>query len=215
MGVILLCFLGALFRESVLVVPLAAFLASRGKAWLPLAAGALGVGLTHFLAHQSDGYSFARTVGQWAYNKPLPVYVHGLFIAFGPALVLSLVFWRTALAWLKEQPTLAWTLVGFLILGWVGGSDTERIVYWAMPVVYPLLGVILEKHTLPREFLFALAACQLLSHRIFWTLPDYPGPYPDLWSYQARRVVQVTGLAVHLTATALLAYWLQRTRRSE
>jgi len=200
---------GALFREAVVVGPLAAFLASRGRAWLPLVAGLVGIALTHALATQTDSYSFVRTVGQWAYNKPLPVYLHGLFIAFGPALVLPVYFSRTAAAWLKENPTQAWTLALFLVLGWVGGSDTERIVYWAMPVVYALFGVILEKHALPKGFLLALAALQLLSHRVFMTLPDFPGPYPDLWSYQASRSTQVLGLAAHVVAALGLWGWLR------
>jgi hypothetical protein len=137
------------------------------------------------------------------------VYVHGLFIAFGPALVLPLYFWRTAADWLKSQPGLAWTLAIFLVLGWVGGSDTERIVYWAMPIVYALLGVILEKHALPRSFLAVLAVLQLLSHRVFQTLPDFPGPYPELWSYQASRTTQIIYLAGHLLATSALWGWLQ------
>lgn len=200
---------GALFREAVVVVPLAAFLASRGRAWLPLLAGLAGIALTHTLAQQTDDYSFVRTVGQWAYNKPLPVYVHGLFIAFGPALILPVYFWRTAAAWLNENPIQAWTLGIFLLLGWVGGSDTERIVYWAMPVVYALFGVILETHALPKSFLLALAALQLLSHRVFMTLPDFPGPYPELWSYQASRSTQVLGLATHLAAVLGLWGWLR------
>lgn len=203
------CLLGTLFREAVVVVPLAAFLASRGRAWLPLLAGLAGIALTHALAIQSDSYSFARTVGQWAYNKPLPVYLHGLLIAFGPALVLPIYFWRTAKAWLQENPIQAWTLGGFLLLGWVGGSDTERIVYWAMPVVYALFGVILETHALPKSFLIALAALQLLSHRVFMTLPDFPGPYPELWSYQASRSTQVLGLAAHVVAVLGLWGWLR------
>ena len=211
----LLCLIGALFREAVVAVPLALFLASRGRQWLPLLGGILGIVATHVLATQTDSYSFARTVGQWAYNKPLPVYVHGLFIAFGPALVLPIYFWRTAAEWLKRQPVLAWTLAIFLVLGWVGGSDTERIVYWAMPIVYALFGAILEVHALPKGFLVVLATLQLLSHRVFQTLPDFPGPYPELWSYQASRTTQITHLAGYVLATSALWGWLQweQTRR--
>ena len=224
-GLALLCFVGALFRESVVVVPLAVAIASRGRQWPALLAGVLGVAATHALASQTDGYSFARTVGQWAYNKPLPVYLHGLFIAFGPALVLPLFFGRTALAWLKQQPVLTWMLTVFLVLGWVGGSDTERIVYWAMPIVYALFGVILEKHALPKSFYIVLIALQLLSHRVFWTLPDFPStvhsslplftpltsacPYPDLWSFQAERRIQLVALLEYLLVTFSLWLWLR------
>ncbi|WP_395094984.1 hypothetical protein [Armatimonas sp.] len=222
---VLLCFVGALFRESAVVVPLAVAIASRGRQWPALLAGVLGVAATHALASQTDGYSFARTIGQWAYNKPLPVYVHGLFIAFGPALVLPLFFWRTAWAWLKHQPVLTWMLIVFLALGWVGGSDTERIVYWAMPIFYVLFGVILEKHALPKSFYIVLVALQFLSHRIFWTLPDFPSSahsplplftpptsacqYPDLWSFQASRTVQVIALTEYLLVTLGLWLWLR------
>ncbi len=212
---VLLCFLGALFREPVVAVPLALFLVSRGRQWLPLLGGILGVVATHLLSTQTDSYSFARTVGQWAYNKPLPVYVHGLFIAFGPALVLPIYFWRKAAEWLKSQPVLAWTLAIFLVLGWVGGSDTERIVYWAMPIVYALFGAILEAHALPKSFLITLAALQLLSQRVFQTLPDFPGPYPELWSYQASRGTQLMGLLLHVFAVALLWGWLRQTKSRE
>jgi hypothetical protein len=128
------------------------------------------------------------------------------------------------LAWLKGQPVLAWVLGIFLVLGWVGGSDTERIVYWAMPVVYALVGVILEKHALPRGFLIALVALQLLSHRILWLLPDFPSTgssplpvftpptsacqYPDLWSFQAERRIQLVALLEYLFTTGGLWLWL-------
>ena len=200
---------GTLFREAVIVVPLALFLATRGRQWLPLLGGILGIVATHLLATQTDSYSFARTVGQWAYNKPLPVYVHGLFIAFGPALVLPIYFWQTAKSWLRANPTLTWALAIFLVLGWVGGSDTERIVYWAMPIVYALIGAILEVHALPKSFLIALAILQLLSHRVFQTLPDFPGLYPELWSYQASRPTQLTHLAGYILATSALWGWLR------
>ena len=224
-GLALLCFVGTLFREAIVAVPLALFLATRGRQWLPLLGGILGIVATHLLATQTDSYSFARTVGQWAYNKPLPVYVHGLFIAFGPALVLPLFFWRTARKWLKQQPVLTWILLVFLVLGWVGGSDTERIVYWAMPIFYALFGVILEKHTLPKSFCIVLVALQLLSHRAFWALPDFPSTthsplplftpltsacqYPDLWSFQASRTVQVVALVEYLLVTFSLLLWLR------
>ena len=70
-------------------------------------------------------------------------------------------------------------------LAYVGGSDTERILGWAAPVVYVLIGraieaywPVLRRHPVATA---ALAIVQLLSARVFWPVPvgyDNPQPLP-------------------------------------
>ena len=93
-----------------------------------------------------------------------------------------------------------------LALSWIGGSDTEKFMFWAMPVIYLLIGLGIQSN--PQVFqsrllVLLLAASTICSMRWFWVVPDYPNsfatPYPilsilsnhfqylDLWSFFAER----------------------------
>ncbi|MCE5241340.1 hypothetical protein LLH23_22985 [bacterium] len=246
----LLCFIsgvGVIFREIVLAAPLAALLADnplaldRGALWgvrlvrpprlaaaLPLVCGLAGIALTHALATGNGGYSFVRTVGSWIYSKSLAMYVLGWFIAFGPVLALVLYRARDVASFLGRHQALLAYLVAFAVLGWIGGTDTERILYWSMPVVYVLVGLAVQdwgtlRGSVPLVVLLGLA--QGLAQRLLWLIPDFPTdlphrlpihtppgsqvPYFDLYSVHGDKLVEVIALAQYMALTGVIVVWLR------
>lgn len=112
-------------------------------------------------------------------------------------------------------------------MAYIGGGDTERIFYWSMPVTYLLIGRAIEDNwdlLRSKTFLLVLVAGQLVSQRVFWTLPDYPSeyhtPFPiltlignqfqvlDLFSFHGNRAIEVVSLAEYVFLVVGLLCWM-------
>jgi hypothetical protein len=247
-----LSLVGALFRETVIIIPLALlcvsnpmrdglradlkrFNAQPPAQYLPLLGSIIGIGLTHLLAHESGSqhYSFVAAASYWLLNKGPLLYLHAWFLAFGPVLVVLITNLRGLGRFLAtHQYQLAYLLV-MALLGQIGGTDTERFLFWGMPVVYVLIGKAIESkgRVMASWGLVALmVAGQAVSQRLFWTIPDsigyrdqpalYPSmmplltpwsshvPFYDLFSYGSSPQVQLVSLAQYLVLTIVLAVWL-------
>ena len=246
--------IGVVFREVVLIVPLAlAFITNPipllqeitspltkqhilklvkrpyVPAIVPVVLGLAGIFLVRSLASQTNDYSFAKTAFDWAYDKPVLTYIHAYFITYGPLIIIPVYFWRRTVNLLWNNQHMLVYLVGFMVLGWIGGSDTERFLFWAMPVVYLLIGIELEenKNLFKSPWLILLlTASTICSQRLFWTVADFPNifktpvpmlsilsnkfQYLDLWSWFAARSVQAISLLEYLLLSALLLLWLKR-----
>jgi hypothetical protein len=248
-----LSFVGVVFREVVLVIPLALlFVSNPIVTWagllprltslrklreairlpplafvVPLGLGFLGLLATHLIATPLPGYSFVLTAIQWAYEKPAPTYLHAWFIAYGPIIAVALYDWRRLSSFLRDNQFMLTYLLSFAVLGWVGGSDTERILYWAMPVVYVLIGKAVEDtFDLIKAWPLAtvLILSQLVSQRVFWTLPQYPSDHPtpwpiltvpssrfqflDLFSVHAERTIEAVSLVQYMVLCALVLWYM-------
>jgi len=155
-----------------------------------LLAGMIAVISIRTVAHQTNHYRFAETAVAWMYDKPLLTYLHAWFIAFGPMIVLPLLNCNLITTFFRTHRFHLIFLVMISILGWIGGSDTERIIYYAMPIVYvQIANVLLDtmevlKHS-PILITFIILI-QCVSQRIFWYLPDYPpSPHGPIHSLPA------------------------------
>jgi hypothetical protein len=242
LGLCALSIVGVLNREVSLLVAVA--LIGVGNPLRGLAAPAwprwrdfvpLALGLATFVTikksvHQTDGYSFLTTVVDFLYNKGLGSFAHAWLLAFGPVLFIVLYDWRRAWEFLCERQDLAFyflTCVGF---GYVGGTDTERLLYWSIPVVLVLLGRAIERlrpvlSTWPA--VIVLGGGQVLSSRILWTTPDYPTQpqhtfpvlqqfgsnvqFLDLFSYHGFKIKEAASLAEYLVL-GVLVLWLMWRR---
>ena len=246
-GLIALSFVGTLFREIVMIVPIT-FLAAHQPFslvgppeerdlkvrlpplahWLPFLSGAAAFAIVHRFVHQTDGYSFLSTILEFLYGKALIGYAQGWLLAFGPVLFIILYDWRKAGAFLAEHQTFLFFLATGAWLGFFGGSDTERLLYWSMPGVYVLLGVAIERHRAvlsrwPVALTFVLG--QMMTSRILWTTPDYPTSYPhtfpvlqefgshvqflDLFSYHGFRQKELLSI-VEFTIYGVAILWTMR-----
>ncbi len=248
-----LAFTGTLFREITLLFPLAILAAHQPftretGAWrlrlpslrnfLPFAFGIAALVLVHRFARQTDNYafgelvpySFSRTVLTFLYEKPVIGYAQAWLLAYGPVLFIVLFDWRKAAAFLAEQQWLAVFLLAGAGLGFFGGTDSERLLYWSMPVVYVLLGRALENQRAvlaSRELAAVFVIGQLLTSRILWTTPDYPTapphtfpilqqfgsdvPYLDLFSYHGFRMKEFISI-VQFTFFGIGVLWWMRAR---
>lgn len=247
-------FVGVIFREVALLLPLAFLFITNpiptlqeaiqplkdgnlGKilkrpfylAIIPLLLGMGATLLVHRLASQYNDYSFIQTSLGWAYDKPAPTYLHAFFITYGPLVLVPLCFWGQTRRFLGENQHLLVFLVAVLILSWIGGSDTERFLFWAMPVIYLLIGMgISENKGVFKSPLLVLllAASTILAMRWFWVVADYPNtyktPYPilsilsnqfqylDLWSFFAERTVAIRSLVEYLGLSCVIVLWIKR-----
>lgn len=155
-------------------------------------------------------------------------YLHGILLAFGPVWALIILDWKHCLDFLKDRQYQAIYLVGLAGLAWAGGTDTERIFFWAAPVIYGLLGRAVER--LWPRLLAAfwpgalLAVSQAISQRLFWTLPDpdWSSPvdrqtYFNLYSYFAERPAALASLFGNLLVIVLIVSWfaVQSLRKRE
>jgi len=212
----------------------------KGSLLLPLATGLGLFLLIHAWAQPTQHYGFLTTALSWAWHKSPPHLLHGVGLAFGPlVLTLALLGWRQGWRRLKERQDLLVLGLGVLVLAWLGGSDTERLLYWGAPVLLMLAGLAWEDlwPQLRRRgasawlWLGAGVLAQALSQRLLWTIPDHPGReelvlplftplsstcrYLDLWSQHARPEVQVLGLFTHVAAVAGLMWWARRLLRQQ
>lgn len=246
-------FVGVLFREVSLLVPIVVLFARNPVArvdgvgetprvlrlpppvfFLPLVCGLAGWLFVRMHVTVTGDYSFVWTAQHWAYSKSPPELAHSWLLAFGPVLFLVIYDWRHAGSFLAGHQFLLVYGLGMAVCGYMGGSDTERLSYWSMPVVYVLLGRALERHrALLRCAPLAgfLAGAQLLSARAFWVIPDFPNDHParsiplftqgmgshfaflDLFTYSGARLPELISLVEYLVFGLVLFLWLGARRR--
>ena len=237
-----LTIVGVCFREIVLsialVLPFTANPIRRGalrERWrellpklIPLGAGLLTLTALRLVAARQNDYSFAWTALHYIFAKPWPAYLASWFLAFGPILWLAIFRMREGAAFLAARQHLLVYLVIFTVLADMGGSDTERFIYWMMPVVYVLIGRTLEdtRNPWPRSLLAIIAGAQLVAGRmIFWpAIPEYPNhvphawpvltpfgrsiPFDDLYTDTAPRLLTFVLLVEYLVFGAAVGIWL-------
>jgi hypothetical protein len=123
-----------------------------------------------------NAYSYLLAVVGWVYTKSVPEYVLGICIAFGPLILLVPFFYKQYKSLLWEREELLVLLILSLLLGFIGGSDTERIVFMSgFPVILLLIGISIRSifNSPQRWWLYILLVLQTISFRFFWNLPDF------------------------------------------
>ena len=188
----IVCVAGALCREVMIVVPVALLFGrypvlpggSRlGDAapgawfWLPLGATIATLAAARTLVHPRLLFSWIETAIFHLRHKPAYTWLLAWFITFGPVLALVFSDWRRAWRTLAERQELAACLAMFGVLAYVGGHDTERYLFWSMPVVYLLVAraLVARRVALSGTYLAAmLVVGQAVSARVFWAIPS-PG----------------------------------------
>ena len=249
---------GMFVRETMLLLPISALLMGnpvrlgeplltirRRVQWfllIPIAAGIAVIAVTHAVVIADTTRSFLAAARQWI-QKPPSAYVLAWFTAYGPVLALLAFDWRQVVADLRERQHLLSFLGLCAVLAFFGGSDTERFVFWAMPIVYLLIGRSFERHLsvfrgvlIGAGFLIA----QAVSERIFWPIPDPRSEtapletgaglldrvyaiadrvfvidhfHWNLWSSFGSQPFRLVRLIVYITVTALLIWALWRRSR--
>ncbi|MGO9642891.1 MAG: hypothetical protein ACLP1Y_16475 [Candidatus Acidiferrales bacterium] len=121
-------------------------------------------------------YSFLQNAVYGMYSQPLVMYLQAWLIAFGPMLFLLIFGWRESRRFLWEHQYQLVFLAGVAGLAWIGGTDTERYALFAMPIIFALVGrvIVQNARVLKSPLLIGfLAITQVISERLFWTIPDF------------------------------------------
>jgi hypothetical protein len=188
--------IGVLFRELVLLIPVA-FLFARNpqirhqshfpylrvtnfprlEQWVPLVVASTAfVWAGEFVVAADPGFSATAHLGERAFRRSLVSFTLGWFVAFGPALFVVLYDWKSAATFFSRHRALLVFTVGVAVIGWAGSLESERhAVNLASPVILLLLGLTIERHHTwfrSRALLTGLLAGQALVNRVFWTVPQ-------------------------------------------
>jgi hypothetical protein len=244
---------GVAFREAVALVPLAALFVTnplpgaapgsrrvRFSPWIvaaPLSALAV-IALLQAWATPTNEYGFVSQVVRFVGLKVPWRYPLAWFITFGPLLVLLVDDSRNVVRFcLGHQDLLAFG-AGVAILAYVAGSDTERFLFWSMPVILVLVGRSIELGTArsaTRSWWLVLIASQCVSQRLFWMTPDITsirsleqtvanesfvlltpwsgeGPFRDVLAF-ASRDVALEAIAQYSLLLIVLLVWIRIARR--
>ena len=212
--------------------------------FVPALAGVAALLIVHSVAAQTNSYGFVSAIMfRFAEKNPL-VYLLGWWNAYGPLLIIPIVAWRRSFAFLGSHQMLAAFLGACAALGWVGGQDTERYVFWAAPVVYLVVGDALPTvfAGLSKWVVVAFAAMQAVAERVGLAIPQPSTVDPellgrdrtfdhlmllspiggnvdyfDLWSFWMPRMAKAILLAEHvalLVVVAALLYWRSARARA-
>jgi hypothetical protein len=189
---------------------------------VPLAIAIVGFVGVHAVAQLTNTPS-APNAGGLIVPKSIPAYGLGWFTAFGPLLVLPLFTWRRTAAFLwQHQYMLALLLAVTLLSSFQSPAlqlqlqDTERYLFWAMPVMYVLIGRALEQ-VLPivtRPLLGMLVVSQALAERAFWAIPTPNATDPEsAFSHGTSALLLLTPLGNNVQYFDIFPAWMSQTYR--
>jgi hypothetical protein len=185
------CVLGTLCRESMILIPLTFIVAHNPFAtrpgashWrrdfaalcAPLVGSFVALAFAHAVVAPKFAYATSEGAAAMLKQKPIFTWVLAWFITFGPAVIAVICCdARRTLRFLRDRPHLLFYLGACAVLSFFGGTDTERVLFWALPVVYVLAARAAEQHRAVLTnvaLLTVLGLSQAISERVFWPIPD-------------------------------------------
>ncbi len=233
-GLCILVFLGAFVREFIPIIalgilPMRVLTYSNKSVFIDrktlkrnsiatliaILSGALGILMTHLLTVPTEsGYGFIHAVYRWIHEKSIFQWITAYFYVFGVMWIFILLFYREALKLLKKESYLIPILISGLILTYIGGGDTERFIFWFMPIFFLLIGFLIEKKWSffsKKRIWIPLLLSLVFTLRLFWAIPqafiktaDFESvpfftilgdvDYIDLWSYHGDKVLTTFNL---------------------
>ncbi len=128
-------------------------------------------------------YSYIKTLVKLFYTKTPSEFLTGVFIAFGPLLVIVPFYYKYFRNIFMANQELILLLMASVFAGYFGGGDTERILYFSgFPIVFVAMGVSIEKlyYTANRWWLFVIIGLQTFAARVYWYLPDFPNNFDNI-----------------------------------
>jgi len=161
-----------------------------------------------------NNYSYSQIVLSLFFTKSLPEYILGILIAFGPLILLLPFFYNQFKSVFLEKQELAVLLTVALIFGFIGGTDTERILCMSgFPVILLLVGISIKAlyNTSQRWWLLVLFIIQTVAYRFFWMLPDHtiksghtPVPFFGLMSSHVKYLYLYSHFSNYIIDAILL-----------
>lgn len=177
---LLLCLLatiGAACREEcLLLVPYYALLNRRPLSLLALLPGVIVFAAIRLVTPVENEYSMQSVVLENAARKfgsytELQRLLACTLTHAGLVSSILIIRWRTAWTVLRESPHLLFWIAMNLLLGVIGGCDTDRLMYYALPAELVLLTVVLADAPLPGASLLILVVGQVAISETFSSGP--------------------------------------------
>lgn len=220
---VILIGIGCLFREFVIVLPVAGLLSYRIKSKsialnsIGFVAGVIGLFSARLAVHNtfSDNslwYHFKDVTFHLLEIRPL-LFLLGAFLAFGPIILIAYLFRRQI--WNTRYRI--WLSILMLIIAYIGGTDTERYLFWMAPILiywvsksvtYPMIKAI------PTLFWLLLLVTQTINSRIWWPIPEPkactgfgfplltsfggPNPFLQLFSHHGYQINYLYTIALFM-----------------
>ena len=160
-------------------------------------------------------YSYSENILTFLYTKTLPEFILGILNAFGPLILLIPLYFKRIKSLLWERPEVLILLVMSIAFGFIGGTDTERILFMTgFPVIFILLGISIRElyYSSQRWWLYVLFLLQTISMRYYWNLPDFsipsghtPVPFFGLMSSHVKYLYLYSHWSNYLVNTIILA----------
>ena len=191
----ILTFLGMLFREFVLLLPILFVLTQypprtmlehvRARAWsdvfaslrsllLPLAGALAAVVLIRFLVEPQTSYSFWKSAMYHLWVNSPQFYLYSYFSTFGIAIIYLFLQGKFVIGYLKSRPVMLYFVGIIFIAGFIGGDNNERYLNWAFPFFFVLTvkSMIEERISLLMAVAMAVFYVVFVS-RLPWPIADY------------------------------------------
>ncbi len=167
---------------------------------------------------QLNVYSYVENVLTCVYTKTMPEYLLGIFIVLGPLVLLVPFYASQYKSLFNEQQELLILLFIALLFGYIGGTDTERIL---MMSGFPVLLIVIGKsirgiyYSSQKWWLYVLCILQMIAFRFFWSLPDHtvksghtPIPFFGLMSSHVKYFYLYSHFSNYIINTLMLAEYL-------
>jgi len=232
-GLTIVTFLGLLFREFVIVLPIIFFLTRyppvtiladvRARAWnrmvtvaLSLSPPLIGAGfaliLVRIFVEPTTSFSFWKSaLFHFWINSP-QYYLFEFFSTFGIAMVFIVLQSRFLFQFLKSQPVLLYFIGIILVFGFIGGDTNVRYLNWACPIFFVLVVKSISEEGIPRWAIIAVVAFYLVFVcRLPWPIPDYVSeavsPFPVFTYLTADfRFLDLFALHARKNVTGIIFY---------
>lgn len=193
--ILVLSIIGAAFREIVLIAPLSLLIEryywrhtanltnnNLSISWLIASAisGLWVIIATHTLVTAIGDYTFfshALYSIHRQFTNP-DIFIVAAFEIYGPVLLILLLNLRQSARIIAQYPYLVCYTLLIMILVILGGTHTDRFVFWAFLPILLMLGLLIEsyrmntRHYLTMLFWSILTITQLFAFRAFQPLPN-------------------------------------------
>lgn len=126
------------------------------------------------IINHTNDYSYFKTISLFFYKKSIPQFVLGIFLAYGPLITLLPFYYRHFKTLFIKRQELLFIFIITLFLSFIGGSDTERLLFMSsFPIFFILIGGSINNifNSSQRWWLSILFVIQTITYRFYWFIP--------------------------------------------
>lgn len=168
--------IGVMFREIALIPSIVyLFINFRNdkKSLIPFFFSIFSYILILLFIDKTNDYNSLIAALKWFYIKGIGTFTLSLFNLFGLLVIIPFVFMKSTKELIKSNKIISIPFFIIIILGLIGGSDTERILSWSLPLFYILVfRIVEEKNLISNRYLIFILISLILTYRVLWIIPD-------------------------------------------